>query len=52
MINALYEPFQEHITVEGEEYPIITDFRDWLRFADLMRDSDVSKRDKVYLLSD
>ena len=52
MINALYEPFPEHITVEGEEYPIITDFRDWLRFADLMRDSDVSKRDKVYLLSD
>ena len=52
MINALYEPFPEHITVEGEEYPIITDFRDWLCFADLMRDSDVSKRDKVYLLSD
>lgn len=52
MINALYEPFPEHISVEGEEYPILTDFRDWLRFADLMRDPDVSKRDKVYLLSD
>lgn len=52
MINALYEPFPDSITAEGEDHRIITDFRDWLRFADLMRDPDIDKRDKVYLLSD
>lgn len=50
MINALYEPFPEHITVEGESYPILTDFREWLRFADLMRDQNINKSDKVYML--
>lgn len=50
MINALYEPFPECITVDDEEYPILTDFREWLRFADMIRDPDVDKREKVYML--
>ena len=50
MINALYEPFPESIIVEGEKYPILTDFREWLRFADLMRDKTVDSNDKVYML--
>ncbi len=50
MINALYEPFPESITVDGTEYPIITDFREWFRFADLVEDDEISKRDKLYLM--
>ena len=50
MINALYEPFPESITVDGTEYPIITDFREWFRFADLVEDNEISKRDKLYLM--
>ena len=50
MINALYEPFPNSITAEGEDHRIITDFREWLRFADMIRDPDVDKREKVRLL--
>ena len=51
MINALYEPFPESVEVEGKACPILTDFRDWLRFADLMRDQDVDRYNKVYMLA-
>lgn len=51
MINALYEPFPESITVDGIEYPIITDFREWFRFADMAEDDEISKRDKLLLMT-
>lgn len=51
MINALYEPFPECITVEGKDYPILTDYREWLRFADMIRDQAVDKREKVVMLA-
>lgn len=50
MINALYEPFPESIKVDGIEYPIITDFREWFRFADMAEDGELSKRDKLLLM--
>ena len=50
MINALYEPFPESITADGIKYPIITDFREWFRFADLLEDDELSKRDKLLLM--
>lgn len=51
MINALYEPFPERITVEGESYPILTDFRDWIRFADMIHDTEINEYDKVRMLT-
>ena len=50
MINALYEPFPDSIYANGIEYPIITDFREWFRFADMVEDDEISKRDKLYLM--
>lgn len=50
MINALYEPLPESITADGIKYPIITDFREWFRFADLLEDDELSKRDKLLLM--
>lgn len=47
MINALYEPFPETISADGAEYSIITDFREWFRFADMISDDDLTAEEKV-----
>ena len=52
MINVLYEPFPESICADGTEYPIITDFREWLRFADMLGDETVSKKAKLLLMTE
>lgn len=51
MINALYEPFPEEIEVDGIAYPIITDFREWFRFADMLADEELAKEEKLYLMT-
>lgn len=51
MINVLYEPFPESIFVDGTEYPIITDFREWFRFADMVADTELSNRDKLLMMT-
>lgn len=51
MINALYEPFPEEIEANGITYPIVTDFREWFCFADMLADRKLSPEDKVYLLT-
>lgn len=52
MINALYEPFPEEIEVDGISYPIVTDFREWFRFADMLADEELEKEEKLYLMTD
>ncbi|MBQ6212095.1 MAG: hypothetical protein IJJ57_04270, partial [Ruminococcus sp.] len=49
MINALYEPFPETIEADGTEYGIITDFREWFRFADMLADTDLTAEEKVVI---
>ena len=51
MINALYEPFPDSIYVNGIEYSIITDFREWFRFADMVADTELSNRDKLLMMT-
>ena len=50
MISVLYEPFPESITVGGKEFAILTDFRDWVRFADLIADKALSAAEKLSVL--
>jgi hypothetical protein len=50
MINILYEPLPVHIEADGVTYPIITDFREWLRFSDMVGDDAVPKRQKLRLM--
>lgn len=52
MINALYESFPESIKADGKTYPIITDFREWIRFSDMMSDKELSTELKIYLLTE
>ncbi|MBQ5686884.1 MAG: hypothetical protein IIV23_04210 [Ruminococcus sp.] len=49
MINLLYEPLPNSIHADGEDYGILTDFREWLRFADMIADKDLTIEEKVWL---
>ena len=47
MINALYEHLPECVDVCGKHYPIVTDFRDWIAFSDMLEDPNALPRDKI-----
>lgn len=49
MINILYEPFPDSIKADGKEYKILTDFREWLDFIDMMADKTLSAEERAYL---
>lgn len=51
MINPLYEEFPESIEIDGEEYGILTDFREWIRFSDMLGDNDLTDEEKLYLMT-
>lgn len=49
-MNILYEKFPECIMVNKECYPIVTDFREWIRFTELVEDEEVPWQIKSMLL--
>lgn len=51
MINAFYEPFPNSIKSGGTEYRIVTDFREWLKFFDMMNDKGLSNEEKIQILT-
>lgn len=51
MINALYEHFPDSVTINGKEYAVVTDFRDWLRFADMLEDKNIPDREKLFMMA-
>ena len=51
MINPLYEPLPDTVTADGIEYTVLTDYREWLRFADLIRDKSIDDRVRLSLLA-
>lgn len=40
-MNILYERFPESVAVNGKDYPVVTDFREWIRFSELVEDETV-----------
>lgn len=50
MINPIYEEFPETVEADGNSYEIITDFREWIKFSDMMNDADLSSEEKIFLL--
>ena len=36
-MNLLYEAYPESVNLYGVEREIVTDFKDWLRFIDMIR---------------
>ena len=45
-MNVFYEGLPEVLVIDGKEYPIITDFREWLRFSDMLK-SDIPQNYKL-----
>lgn len=50
MMNLFYEPFPDTIPADGSNHKILTDFRDWLKFIDLMKDEEIQPEYKLDLL--
>lgn len=40
-MNIFYESLPESVCISGREYKIITDFREWIRFSDMLK-SDIA----------
>lgn len=50
MLNVLYEKFPDYVIVHGIRYKIETDFREWIRFSELVEDDSVPWQIKVELM--
>lgn len=49
-MNLFYEFYPNTIEVNGKDIPILTDFRDYVRLLDMLRDSELNPSEKYYLL--
>lgn len=49
-MNVLYDPFPQTVSIDGREYRIVTDFREWIRLHSLVRDDTVPTEYKIRLL--
>ena len=47
MRNLLCEPLPDAVTAAGQEYPVCTDFRDWIRFAGLLGSKELTNTEKL-----
>lgn len=52
MMNILYEPFPDCIQADGREFQVLTDFREWIRFSDLVSDKELTGEEKATLMAD
>lgn len=49
MINILFDSLPETVSVDGRDYFIITDFREWIKFHEMHSDADLTDMEKVML---
>ena len=47
MINLLYEQYPTELVIDNVSYPIVTDFRNWIAFFDMINDDILEPKDKV-----
>lgn len=50
-MNVFYEELPEALEINGREYPVITDFREWIRFSNMLK-SDIPPEFKLEFLSE
>ena len=50
-MNVFYEELPEALEINGREYSVITDFREWIRFSDMLK-SDIPPEFKLEFLSE
>ena len=49
-MNILFEEFPDSVCVNGENYPIETEFREWIRIIQLVEDDEVPWQIKCQLM--
>lgn len=47
MINILFEELPDVVEISGKFYKIVTDFRDWISFFDMMSDENFDQKQKM-----
>ena len=50
-MNPLYEPFPDYVTVNGKKVRIVTDFREYIKLMELLKDEEVEETEKKQLLA-
>ena len=50
-MNPLYEPFPDYVTVKGKKVRIVTDFREYIKLIDLLKDDEVDETEKKELIA-
>lgn len=50
-MNFFYEAFPDFVCIHGEEVPIITDFREYVRLLDMLKCEELNTMQKTALLS-
>lgn len=48
-MNLLTTTLPDTIIVDGREYAIYTDFRDWIRFCEMLLDEELKEEEKIYI---
>lgn len=49
-MNLFYENFPDYIIVSGQKIRIVTDFREYIKLLDMLKDNELSETDKFYVL--
>lgn len=49
-MNLFYEEYPKVIVVDGQEIPIITDFREYIRLLDMLRDTELDPAEKYQIV--
>lgn len=49
-MNLFYDEYPCEIEVNGEEIPIITNFREYVKLIDMLNDADIGPEEKVYYI--
>lgn len=49
-MNLIYDVYPETVILDGAEREIVTDFKDWLRFMDMLRDETLRPEEKVRIM--
>lgn len=48
-MRKLYEPYPTKLNIGGRSYGIVTDFRDWLKFSDMLKEKMLTDEEKALI---
>lgn len=46
-LRRLYSPYPETVSIGGKDYPVLTDFRDWVMFSDILKDPEITNLERM-----